>query len=64
MSLLHVTWEFAIKTLLVSKMFTASVDLQITFIFAIFWFSALSSGFLIYEAKVMECGGWLWLSSV
>ena len=41
MFLLHVTWEFAIKTLLVSKMFTASVDLQITFIFAIFWFSEL-----------------------
>ena len=54
MSLLAVTREFEMNTRSVSSLFAAAAEAQVTLTLANFWLGALSSGFLIHEAAVME----------
>ena len=54
MSLLAVMREFKMNTRLVSSLFAAAAEVQVTLTLANFWSWALSSGFLIHEAVVME----------
>ena len=54
MSLLAVTREFEMNTCLVSSLFAVAAEVQVTLTLANFWLGALSLGFLIHEAVVME----------
>lgn len=54
MSLLAVAREFEMNTRSVSSLFAAAAEAQVTLTLANFWLGALSSGFLIHEAAVME----------
>ena len=54
MSLLAVTCKFKMNTHSVSSLFAAVAEAQVTLMLANFWLGALSSGFLIHEAVVME----------
>ena len=54
MSLLAVTREFEMNMCSVSSLFVAAAEAQVTLMLANFWLGALSLGFLIHEAAVME----------
>lgn len=63
MSLLTMTQVLDIKMHSLSSLLVVSAEEHVSFKLAVFWFSALSSGFLIQEAEMIEWGGRFWSSS-